>query len=100
MTTIPLSLASLMIRRNSPLQLPAAHRHILRAILDGATLKIHRTLDGAKTYLLHPLTGPAQPVDRAAVEHLRQHGLIASNMKFPVATYVLTERGVAAASRP
>ena len=80
------------MRRNPPLQLP--HRHILRALLDGATLKAHRTLDGEKTYILHPLDGPDEIVDRAAVEHLKQQGLIASNMKFPAATYVLTERGL------
>ncbi len=72
--------------------------YILHAILDGATLKVHRTMDGAKTHLLHPLTGPAEPVDPAAVEALRQRGLIASNMKFPAATYVLTERGIAVAT--
>lgn len=64
-------------------------------MLAGATLKVHRDLDGAKTHTLQPLAGPAEPVDRAAVEHLARHGLIASNMKFPAATYVLTERGIA-----
>ena len=68
-------------------------------MLDGATLKAHRTVDGEKVHLLHPLTGPAEPVDRAAVEDLRQRGLIASNMKFPVATYLLTEEGVALAGQ-
>ncbi len=67
-------------------------------MLAGATLKAHRTVDGTKTHMLHPLDGPAEPVDRAAVETLKQHGLIASNMKFPAATYVLTERGVTAAA--
>ncbi len=74
-------------------------QHILRAMLAGATLKAHRDLDGAKTHRLHPLVGPPELVDRATVESLRQHGLIASNMKFPAATYVLTERGVTAASQ-
>ncbi len=77
------------------MRLSPVHRHILRAMLDGATLKAHRTLDGAKIHMLHPLAGTPEPVDRAAVEYLRQHGLIASNMKFPVATYVLTELGIA-----
>ncbi len=77
------------------MRLSPVHRHILRAMLDGATLKVHRTLDGEKAHILHPLDGPDEIVDRGAVEHLRQHGLIASNMKFPVATYVLTELGIA-----
>ncbi len=81
------------------MRLPAESARILRAMVAGATLKVHRTLDGAKTHMLHPLDGPAEPVSRAAVEHLARHGLIASNMKFPVATYVLTERGVAVAAR-
>ncbi len=80
------------------MRLPAEAARILRAMLAGATLKAHRDLDGAKTHMLHPLDGPAEPVSRAAVEHLARHGLIASNMKFPVATYVLTELGVAACS--
>ncbi len=78
---------------------PVTDRHILRAMLDGATLKAHRTLDGEKTYTLHPLDGPDEIVDRAAVETLKRHGLIASNMKFPAAMYVLTERGIAAAAQ-
>ena len=64
----------------------------------GATLKAHRTLDGEKTHILHPLHGPAEAVERAAVETLKRRGLIASNLKFPAATYVLTERGIAAAT--
>ncbi len=78
---------------------PITDHHILRAMLDGATLKVHRTLDGKKTYTLHPLNGPDEIVDRAAIETLKRHGLIASNMKFPAATYVLTERGTAAATQ-
>ncbi|MGQ9490475.1 MAG: hypothetical protein ACUVR4_02620 [Anaerolineae bacterium] len=81
------------------MRLPPQPARILRAMLAGATLKAHRTLDGAKTHLLHPLDGPAEPVPRAAVEYLARHGLIASNMKFPVATYLLTERGVEVATR-
>jgi hypothetical protein len=61
---------------------------------DGATLKAHRTLDGEKTHRLHPLNGEPEPVDAADVAALRELGLIASNMKFPAAVYMLTERGV------
>jgi hypothetical protein len=57
----------------------------------GATLKAHRTLDGEKVHRLHLLDGPAVDVDSAAVERLKRRGLIASNMKFPAAVYLLTE---------
>lgn len=77
------------------MRLSAESARILRAMIAGAALKVHRDLDGTKTHMLHPLNGPPEPVSRAAVEGLVRHGLIASNMKFPVATYVLTERGVA-----
>ena len=69
----------------------------MRGMAAGATLKVHRTVDGEKTHRLHPLDGPAQSVERAAVEALKDSGLIRSNMKFPAATYLLTERGVAVA---
>lgn len=69
-------------------------RTLLRAILDGATLKVHRDLDGHKIHLLHPLSGESSPVPRELVESLRKLGLIQSNMKFPAATYVLTERAL------
>ena len=87
----------LLVRRNPPLP---THRHILRAMLDGAALKAHRTLDGEKTYTLHPLDGTDEIVERAAVETLKRHGLIISNMKFPAATYGLTEEGLALAQAP
>ena len=76
------------------MRLTPAQHHILRAMHDGATLKAHRTLDGEKSHRLHPLAGEPEPVDSATVESLRALGLIQSNLKFPVATYVLTEQGV------
>ncbi len=55
----------------------------------GDVLKVHRTVDGAKEYLLHPLDGaPALAVRADDVEALVRGGLIASNMKFPAATFV------------
>ncbi|OQA47626.1 MAG: hypothetical protein BWY52_00025 [Chloroflexi bacterium ADurb.Bin325] len=69
-------------------------RRILRAMREGATLKAHRTLDGEKTHRLHPLVGEPETVASADVVFLRDAGLIRSNMKFPAATYILTERGV------
>jgi len=35
-------------------------------------------------------------VQRATVDALVRHGLVTSNQKFPVATYMLTDRGRAA----
>lgn len=76
--------------------LTPAQRALLRAMLDGAALKVHRDLDGHKMHLLHPLTGEPSPVSAELVESLRVHGLIQSNLKFPAATYVLTDRALAA----
>jgi hypothetical protein len=50
-------------------------------------------LDGTKIYQLHPLEGNPETVNRAAVDHLKEHGLIDSNKKFPAATYLLTPKG-------
>ena len=67
---------------------------LLRAMIAGGVLKAHRYLDGRKIYQLHPLTGPAEPVERSTVEFLKAQHLIDSNKKFPVATYLLTEKGL------
>ena len=74
------------------MNLVAEQQRILSAMRGGATLKAHRTLDGAKTHVLHPLEGSPEIVDSAAVEALKRRGLIVSNMKFPVAVYRLTTR--------
>ncbi|MEZ4610930.1 MAG: hypothetical protein R2838_11930 [Caldilineaceae bacterium] len=52
---------------------------------------MHRTLDGAKEYRLHPPDGPASTVGAALVTDLlrrscRQH-------EVPAATFILTEHG-------
>jgi len=73
--------------------LSAKERSLLCALAAGATLKVHRDLDGHKVHLLHPLDGPAQSVDDDVVSGLVRRGLIDSNMKFPAATYLLTEKG-------
>jgi hypothetical protein len=76
------------------LRLPRESQAILRAMrCEGATLKVQRTLDGEKTFVLRALDGSALLVSRGAVTMLLERQLIASNMKFPVATYLLTERG-------
>ncbi len=63
---------------------------LLADIRAGDVLKVHRTLDGAKQHRLHRLNGgPACHVEEADVDALIAAGHIASNMKFPAATYVL-----------
>ena len=75
------------------LNLFEAHKRVLLALAAGCALKSHRYLNGSKVYQLHPLDGPAEPIPRATVEYLQEHGLIDSNKKFPAATYWLTESG-------
>jgi len=66
---------------------------LLRALLDGWTLKSHRTLDGQKAYRLHGLHGEEVEIADAVVDGLSAVDLIQSNLKFPAATYLLTNRG-------
>lgn len=71
---------------------------ILRSLAAGSTLKMHRTVDGEKVYKLHPLDGaPPEALSDALVEGLRQQKLIQSNLKFPAAVYLLTDKGLALA---
>jgi hypothetical protein len=73
---------------------------ILGALVQGAQLKSHRTLDGDKTYCLHNSDGSIlAQVTPASVQSLRDAGLITGNMKFPAATYLLTESGLRVATR-
>jgi hypothetical protein len=81
------------------MQLTAAQLALLRAIRDGATLKVHRDLDGAKIHLLHPLAGEPLSIAPDLVDSLQRLGLIQSNLKFPAATYILTDRALAALDR-
>lgn len=75
-------------------------RAILIALQAGDRLKVHRTMDGEKLYLLHRRDeSDAIVVDVAIVARLERNGLIESNMKFPVATFLLTDQGVAAAAK-
>ncbi len=80
------------------MHLTPAQRELLIAMRDGATLKIHRDLDGHKTHLLHPLHAGPHPVASSLVESLRDLGLIQSNLKFPAATYILTDKALDALS--
>lgn len=66
---------------------------VLRALAQGGTLKAHRTMDGAKVYRLHPLNEDVFEVSEAVVRALKRRKFIDSNMKFPAATYLLTDQG-------
>ncbi|MFN3981183.1 MAG: hypothetical protein ACK4SA_12450 [Caldilinea sp.] len=82
------------------MRLKDEQRAILVALQAGDRLKVHRTIDGEKRYLLHRLDeSNAISVDAAVVDSLERDGLIESNMKFPAATFLLTDKGVATAAR-
>ena len=85
------------------MRLNTEQRRILAALQAGCFLKIHRTLDGAKIYRLH-CSGEnggeahAEELPAAEVDALERHGYLQSNMKFPAATLLLTQRGASARS--
>lgn len=85
------------------MRLRREEKAILSALVSGYQLKSHRELDGRKFYALHNTSDDStQPVAVASVERLRDLELIAGNMKFPAATYLLTAEGerVAASLTP
>ena len=78
-------------------------RRILQALQRGCHLKVHRDVDGGKVYRLHCPTesgDAAEVVDSADIDGLERRGYLQSNMKFPAATLLLTERGLQAVSTP
>lgn len=88
------------------MRLNKEQRRILGALQRGCHLKVHRDVDGAKVYRLHcPTETPesgnaAEVVDAVAVDGLERRGYLQSNMKFPAATLLLTERGRQAVNTP
>jgi hypothetical protein len=82
------------------MRLSVAAEQLLRTLGGGGTLKVHRTVDGAKLFRLYPLGNAApEEVQPALVESLQRQGLIQSNLKFPAAVYLLTDQGIALAAR-
>lgn len=78
------------------MRLSDAQRALLVALQAGDRLQVHRTIDGAKLYRLHTYSGnAAEAVAPSLVDSLVRAGLIESNMKFPTATFLLTDRGLA-----
>ena len=89
----------LWIHRFQPICSPAAWQ-LFAAMAAGDTLKVHRTVDGAKENRLHALNGEhSQDIASTLVDELRACGLIESNLKFPAATYLLTAKGRTEAMR-
>jgi hypothetical protein len=84
---------------NLALRLDEAQQRVLLALASGATLKVHRTLDGEKAHRLHAGDGSSTEVDATLVDGLLAQGFIESNMKFPAATFLLTEVGAETAAR-
>jgi hypothetical protein len=85
------------------MRLTAAHKALLLALIEGQTLKVHREVDGAKYYRLHPLDGsPPSAVGGRLVQDLLDKRLLESNMKFPAAVFLLTAQGaqIATTLRP
>jgi len=81
------------------MKLTAGEAALLVALVSGQHLKTHRTLDGAKISKLHRADGSTvRTVPAAVVQRLVKRGLLAGNMKFPAAVYLLTEQGAAVAA--
>jgi predicted transcriptional regulator len=79
------------------MRLSDAQRALLVALQAGDRLQVHRTLDGAKLYRLHTHNDNiSEAVAPDIVDSLVRAGLIESNMKFPTATFLLTDKGLAA----
>ena len=81
------------------MNLTTAQKTVLQAMSHGDTLKTHRYFDGTKVCRLHPLnSADGCEIDTLVVNQLKALGLISSNMKFPAATYLLTQKGLDTAS--
>ena len=80
-------------------RLSPTQARLLRSMAAGSMLKSHRYLDGTKIHILHALDGASETVRHPTVHCLMRYGLIESNKKFPVATYLLTDRGRTIAAR-
>ena len=66
---------------------------LLLDIATGGTLKAQRDLEGNKRYWLRELNGEQHAILDQDIEILKRAQLIDSNMKFPAATYLLTDNG-------
>ncbi len=85
-------------RKGAKDELEPAQAALLVALQQGAVLKVHRTVDGDKVHRLHQAGAADQEIDGALVVALADQGLVQSNMKFPAATFLLTDKGAAVAT--
>jgi hypothetical protein len=77
-----------------------AQYQILIAMQAGGRLRVERTLDGAKAYRIYAPDNPeGEELGVALVQSMERAGLIESNMKFPAATFMLTDAGVGLAAQ-
>lgn len=80
--------------------LSSAERSLLRALVSGQHLRAGRALDGGKAFRLHDTRGaPQAEVAADVAERLCTAGLLAGNLKFPCASYLLTDAGARIAAR-
>ena len=84
-------------RKGAKDELEPAQAALLTKLQQGSVLKVHRSVDGDKVYRLHQVGAPDQEIEAAVVTALINLALVQSNMKFPAATYLLTDKGVAVA---
>ncbi len=84
-------------RKGAKDELEPAQAALLTKLQQGAVLKVHRTVDGDKVHRLHQAGAPDQEIEPALVVALTDRDLLQSNMKFPAATFLLTDKGVAVA---
>ncbi len=77
------------------MRLSRKQKQILTDMADGHVLKAHRDINGRKKIRLHHPDDHErfEGIPRPIVDALKDAGLLASNQKFPAATYFLTERG-------
>jgi hypothetical protein len=94
---MPVGIGITQMRKGAKDELEPAQAALLTKLQQGAVLKVHRTVDGDKVYRLHQAGAPDQEIEAALVAALTDRGLLQSNMKFPAATFLLTDKGVAVA---
>ena len=76
------------------LPVSSEEKYVLSALVQGAYLKAHRYLDGKKVHILHcDECVQAEVIADNVIDRLLERKFIRSNLKFPAATYVLTEAG-------
>ena len=84
-------------RKGAKDELEPAQAALLTKLQQGGVLKVHRTADGDKVYRLHEAGALDREIEETLVAALTDRSLVQSNLKFPAATFLLTDKGVAVA---